>query len=378
MLDPSLFPDKNSMKTHDLFYIPLSFFVFVLLLAAFYFLFQNNPPDDSQIMLQVASETENNSARFNSVESEFDFQMTYNWEDFNENDFSVSFSLSKKALREAEGEFGYYPDELEKYVAKNLMPLREEMIVRLKTITQKLIRKSKYQEYFSIAEENSDSFNIRLSAPPVMHQQVRAEFKRITAEIERQQSKYFQKIDRERIVQKKDFLLDKGLRYIGDIIGVNYGLLVKTNQERMKRVFQNLLKESEGLNVQQFLSFLLSYIQEIRYKIPPLLEKGKYIMGFWVPPKVLIDNFGDCDSKGVTFASLWMNFKKYPILLVRIPRHLFVGIAVPSFREEGVTINGVRYTLCEVTGPNKIPSGMLAPYSQMHFEGGNYTYELIR
>jgi len=132
------------------------------------------------------------------------------------------------------------------------------------------------------------------------------------------------------------------------------------------------------LNIQQFLSFLLSYIQEIRYGIPPLMENGKYIMGFWVPPKVLINNFGDCDSKGVTFASMWINFKKYPILLIRIPKHLFIGLAVPSFSEEGVTINGLRYTLCEVTGPDKLPPGMIAPYSQLHLEGGNYSYELIR
>ena len=366
------------MKTHDLYYVPLSLLVFVLLLAASYFPHKNHHSGDSQIMLQLASGTDNNSARFSSVESEFDYRLTYYWEDFNNHNFSVSFSLSKNALKEAEEEFGYYPDELEKYVDRNLTPLRKEMIVRLKTITQKLIKKSKYPEHFSIAEDNSDSFNIRLSALPSMQSQLRSEFKRITSEITRQQTKNFQKIERERMIQKKDFLHSTGLRYIGDKIGVNYGLLVKINQERVKQVFQNLLKESKGLNFQQFLSFLLSYIQEIRYRIPPLMENGKYIMGFWVPPRVLINNFGDCDSKGVTFASLWINFKKYPILLIRIPKHLFIGLAVPSFSEEGVTINGLRFTLCEVTGPDKIPPGMIAPYSQLHLDGGNYTYELIR
>lgn len=366
------------MKTQDLYYLPLSLLVFVLLLAAIYFPHQNPLPGESQIMLQIASGTDNNSARFSSVESEYDYMLTYDWEDFNKNNFSVSFSLSKKALKEAEDEFGYYPDELKKYVDRNLTPLRKEMIIRLKTITQKLIAKSKYSEYFSIAEDNSDSFNLRLSALPSMQNQLRSEFKRITSEIARQQAKDLKKIERERRIQEKDFLFDTGLRYIGDKIGVNYGLLVKNNKERVKQVFQNLLNKSNGLNFQQFLSFLLSYIQEIRYSIPPLMEEGKYIMGFWVPPKVLINNFGDCDSKGVTFASLWINFKKYPILLIRIPKHLFIGLALPSFSEEGVTINGLRYTLCEVTGPGKFPPGMIAPFSQLHFNGGNYSYELIR
>ncbi len=366
------------MKIHDLSSVILCLLVFVSLCAAIYFPHQGHRTVDSQIMLQSASRTDNKSVRFNSVESEFDYQLKYEWEDFNRNNFSVSFSLSKNDLKEAEDEFGYYPDELQRYVDRNLIPLRREMIIHLKKITQKLIKKSKYSEYFSIAEDDSNSFNLRLTAPPSMQSQIRAEFKRITSEIARQQRPYDKKIERESKVQKNDFLHKKGLRYIGDKIGVNYGLLVKINQERVKPVFQNLLKESNGLNFQQFLSFLLSYIQEIRYGIPPLQENGKYIMGFWVPPKVLINNFGDCDSKGVTFSSLWINFKKYPILLIRIPNHLFIGLAVPSFSEGGVTINGLRYTLCEVTGPGKLPPGMITPYSQLYLEGRNYSYELIR
>ena len=366
------------MKTPGLFLVILGTFFFGLLCAVYYVPHQSRQAIKDHISLQLAAGSDIESARFSSVESEFDYRLTYNWEDFDTNNFSVSFSLSKNALKEAEDEFGYYPDELERYVHRNLTPLRFEMIIHLKKITQKLIKKSKYSEHFSIAEDNSDSFDLRLSAPPSMQRQIRAEFKRITSEIARQQRLYDKKIKRESKVQKNDFLHKKGLRYIEDKIGVNYGLMVKNNQERVKQVFQNLRKKSSGLSFQQFLSFLLSYIQEIRYGIPPLTENGKYIMGFWVPPKVLINNFGDCDSKGVTFASLWINFKKYPILLIRIPKHLFIGLAVPSFSEEGVTINGLRYTLCEVTGPGKFPPGMIAPYSLMYLEGGNYSYELIR
>jgi len=366
------------MKIHDFSLAILCLLAFVLLCAAVYFPHQSLPTVDNQIILLSASGADKTSVHFNSVESEFDYQLTYEWEDFNKNNFSLSFSLSKNTLKEAEGEFGYYPDELQKYVDKNLTPLRREMIIHLKKITEKLIQKSKYSEHFSIAEDTSNSFNLRLSSPPSMQRQIRAEFKRITSEIKRRRRPYDKKIERESKIQKNDFLQTKGLRYIDDRIGVNYGFLVKINQERMKPVFQNLLKESSGLNFQQFLSFLLSYIQEIRYGIPPVVENGKYIMGFWVPPKVLINNFGDCDSKGVTFSSLWINFKKYPVLLIRIPNHLFIGLAVPSFSEEGVTINGLRYTLCEVTGPDKLPPGMITPYSRMYLEGGNYSYELVR
>jgi len=330
------------------------------------------------MLLQMADDLEVESDRFLSRETEFEYQLTYKWEDFETNNFSVSFSILKETLKESEDEFGYYPDELDRSVERNLLPLRKEMIIHLKQITQNFIKKSKYSEYFSISEDNSDSFNVRMSAPPSLQGKIRTEFKRLTSEIARQQKKVEKKIEREGSIQKEVFLNKKGLRNIEDKIGVNYGLLVKNNQERLTHVFQSFLSASEGMKFPQFLSFILSYIQEIRYGIPPLTENGKYIMGFWVPPKVLIYNFGDCDSKGVTFASLWINFKKYPILLIRIPKHLFIGLAVPSFSEGGVTVNGLRYTLCEVTGPEKLPPGMIAPYSQFYFEGGNYSYELIR
>ncbi len=97
-----------------------------------------------------------------------------------------------------------------------------------------------------------------------------------------------------------------------------------------------------------------------------------------MPPRVLVNNIGDCDSKGVTFASLWTNFKKYPFILIKIPKHLFVGVAIPSFSEEGFTINGIRYTLCEVTGPDLIPPGLISQYSWFYLQGGNYRYELIQ
>ena len=67
---------------------------------------------------------------------------------------------------------------------------------------------------------------------------------------------------------------------IGDKIGVNYGLSTRNNQPRLKSIFQNLLSLSEGKNIHQFLTMLLSFIQEIRYGIPPLAENGKYILQF--------------------------------------------------------------------------------------------------
>ena len=93
---------------------------------------------------------------------------------------------------------------------------------------------------------------------------------------------------------------------------------------------------------------------------------------------VLVNNMGDCDSKSVLFASLWTIFRSYRLLLIKIPNHMLVGVAVPSYSTEGVVINGLRYTLLEVTGQDKMPPGLITPRSRTFIQGGSYIYELVR
>jgi len=314
---------------------------------------------------------------FSSVESESQFLLTYRWEDFEQRKLESTFSISKRILKEAEDEFGFFPDELDQYVHDSLAPNRREMIAYLRAFTQNLIRKSRYSEHFSIEDKSTDSFNIKLSVPPSNYAAVKPEFERITRLLLKEQSKFDKKIEKAAFELREKFLEEKGLRQLETSIGVNYGRVARNNQPRLEGAFKSLQRIAQDMNLHQFVSLLLSFLQEIRYGVPPVSENGKNILGFWVPPKVLATNFGDCDCKGATFASLWLNYKKYPLLLIKIPKHMFIGLAIPSFSGEGAYINGLRYTLCEVTGPDKIPMGIISPYSRMYFEGGSYSYELI-
>jgi hypothetical protein len=57
---------------------------------------------------------------------------------------------------------------------------------------------------------------------------------------------------------------------------------------------------------------------------------------------------------------------------------MFVGVAVPMFGNDSVTVGGLRYTLCEVTGPSRLPPGLITNYSRLCLEGGQSVYEIIR
>jgi hypothetical protein len=365
------------MKGQVAFFSLVGGFCLILVGIAFFLSGQNSEDDTVTISYRKEAVDNEESQRFNSVESESEYLLTYHWEDFEHTELQSSFSILKSVLKDAEEEFGYYPSELDQYVFDSLAPLRQEMIVHLKTITQNFIQKSRYSDYFFIEDDDRESFNLKISAPPSSYDAVKAEFERITRIIHREQSNYNKKMEKAIPEYRREFLYERGLRCLGLKIGINYSLVAKNNRPRLESVFDSLFRVAQGKNLHQFVSLLLSFMQKIRYGIPPVTENGKNILGFWVPPKVLVTNFGDCDCKGVTFASLWLSFKKFPLLLIKIPNHMFVGLAIPAFSEEGVVINGLRYTLCEVTGPDKIPLGIISPYSRMYFEGGSYSYELI-
>ncbi len=112
--------------------------------------------------------------------------------------------------------------------------------------------------------------------------------------------------------------------FIGDKIGVNYRRSIINNRPRVKHVMTAIKKKNKKLSLHQFLALMLAFIQEIKFEIPPLQEDEKFILEFWVPPKVLVYNRGDCDSKGVTFASMWTNFKRSTLLSEVSPERITI------------------------------------------------------
>ena len=367
------------MKTARLSFLFLSSLL-VSLAALLYFFGENTPLSASLsgvLRLDQGRSSSGQRISFDRNETSSAYELTYGWKDFKGELNTVSFSLSKQQLAEAEAEFGYYPEELAKYLEESLAKMREEMMSHLERFTSQKVLLSKYSRYITMDKVSPKDFNLKVSAPASLSKEAKAEFDRIMSEIKAEQEAYQQRIEKEQEKKRREFLESRGFRFTGDSMGVNYGLVVGNNRPRVEPVMKAMRDRFQKKSLHQFLALMLAFIQEIRYGLPPLEEKNKVILEFWVPPKVLVSNFGDCDSKGVTFASMWTNFKKYPFVLIKIPKHLFVGVAIPSVGGEGFTINGIRYTLCEVTGPDLIPPGLITQYSLFYLQGGNYRYELI-
>lgn len=339
---------------------------------------KNIPVEDKQ---EGESRPEPVSGRyFRRLEKPEAYMLFYGWRDHRDRAYSVDFSMSKRMLRKAVDEFGYHQEELDAYVEEHLQIMRREMIVHLKKITLEEMSRSRYGQYFILEAESEDEFHFRLSIPGSdrdKYKNIRGEFVRITKKIAAEQTRYFKRVDSEKKKLMREFLESRLMRYADNKISVHYQRCVEKNSPRMGGVLEKIRQSRPGLSHYEFLAVILGFIQEIRYGIPPLEKDGRKILEFWVPPLVLIQYLGDCDSKGVAFASMWTHFKNYPIILIKIPQHLFVGIGLPVFNGEILVVNGLRYSLCEVTGPDRLPPGRITPYSRSFLNIGRYRYELI-
>lgn len=317
-------------------------------------------------------------APFERKESETSYELTYRWKGYREESFQGAFSVSKARLAEAEKEFGYEPAELASLLAAEDLRVRKEIIRSLREMALEEISKSRYAPYFVIEEKGALGFNLNYRTSTRFQDEIKAEFDRISARLNREQADRQERGFLEVEARKRAFLESRGLRFIGERLGINYGWLIDRNKQRLKPVLEAIQAQNPGLSLRRFLDVLLSFLQQVRYRIPPLQENSRFILGLWVPFRILVENLGDCDSKGVTFSCLWTNLTNYPLILIKVPNHMFIGVAVPMFGNESVTVGGLRYTLCEVTGPSLIPPGLLTHYSRLCLQGGQYVYELVR
>ena len=314
---------------------------------------------------------------FSRTENDLGYTLKFIWKDFRGKSLQVTFPLSKQALSEAEEEFGFRQEDLDRHLEAWGTARNEDMILALKDFVRDLIDRSGFGDHIFIEEKGPLEFTLKLSVPRDLQDKVKPAFDAIKSRLTEEHASEAKKIQEGALEEMNRYLERHGLVAEGDRFRVDYRKSVLNNTPRLRGALEALRRINEKVSLRGFLGLSLSFIQDIKYGVPPETESDKTVLGFWVPPKVLVNNLGDCDSKGVTFASLWLNFKAYPMVLIRIPEHMFVGLAIPSWGSEGFVINGLRYTLCEVSPLGKVPPGLVTYYSSNYLKSGRYRYELI-
>jgi len=120
---------------------------------------------------------------------------------------------------------------------------------------------------------------------------------------------------------------------------------------------------------QERIEMAMKFVQDIPYGTPPNDDENWYTAGFYTPPEVIINMYGDCDSKAVLFAGILVHLlDQHDLLFLKQPKHLLTAVRDrPASGQIYVNFKGETYVIAETAGPGRPNLGQ---------EGGYFKREL--
>lgn len=126
------------------------------------------------------------------------------------------------------------------------------------------------------------------------------------------------------------------------------------------------------------IEYAMKFVQDIPYAVPDKNIGNKHIGGFFTPPQVLINGYGDCDSKTVLFVSILIYLiDPSDIFFLGQTGHLLTGIKddlIPG--RVGVIFENNEIVVAETAGPGRPKFGQkkeikekTARISRLNFTG---------
>jgi len=151
-----------------------------------------------------------------------------------------------------------------------------------------------------------------------------------------------------------------GLKYVvennkNSRIEIDYKKLVYEFEPEF-RDFSDALYVSIGSPGDRYkiLEGILSFVQSIKYKVPSNEVGKREIYGLFTPWETLYYGNGDCDSKSLLFATLWVNLApSIPFVFIEYPdkQHLNIGVKdIWGIAGDHVEYKGESYLICECAG----------------------------
>lgn len=114
----------------------------------------------------------------------------------------------------------------------------------------------------------------------------------------------------------------------------------------------------------------MRFVQDIPYGIPNIPRKQRHYGGVVPPPQILIEGFGDCDSKVLLFAGILMYLiPSEDIIFLNQDDHVLA--AVKEVPEKGLTYlvyNNQEFLVAETAGPGKRLLGQKGNYYRKNFQ----------
>jgi hypothetical protein len=117
------------------------------------------------------------------------------------------------------------------------------------------------------------------------------------------------------------------------------------------------------------IEFTIRFVQDIPYGIPDHQDDSLHYGGVFVPPSLLVNGYGDCDSKALLFAGI-LSYLIPADEIVFLNQKEHVLTAVRGEPEQGMTVirfQGNTYLLAETAGPGRRSLGQKGNYYRDEF-----------
>jgi hypothetical protein len=154
----------------------------------------------------------------------------------------------------------------------------------------------------------------------------------------------------------------------------DFARLHRLNAPRVRALAQQLhaLAQANTPGDRGAAELTLSFVQELPYRVPPAERDGLFTGELLTPLEVLVQGWGDCDSKSLLFATLVRAATRLAALLIRGPTHMLAGLeGQPQAGQQALAFGRRSYLLCEVSA-GVWPPGRVDPRTGTALQTGEY------
>lgn len=303
-------------------------------------------------------------------------RISYEWKDGRGVVRGIDVTIANAALAESEGSFGFSPEEFRRLLISAEIRIREALGLTAVDIADRAAAWTSDPSWCKVDEDPTTSFQFVLRTDGRGRAGYAAEIERIIRTTQEAWASSQHKIAPRIEKEAKDFVASRGMVMTPYGIDVNYKALVRENRSRLAPLAAEF-KRICGSNKKALLDAVLSFVQNIPSQPRPTVEGEKYTAGLAVPLRVLADDSGDCDSKAVLFASLWTGLCRHRTILISVPKHMLVGVAVPFATGTAIEFDGICYVLLEVNCVKSLLPGEITRYTLDYLDRGQLRYRIV-